>query len=111
MKTDFVPAKDSDFQMWCDDGEGGTDRYLCKVLAFEPPHRMMWSWLLDGRQDQGETYVEFHLQEVDEGTRLTIRHSGDRDRDIIENFKTGWPYKLDRLDETLRFGAADEPAL
>ena len=101
MKTDFVPEAGRSFQMWCENPEGGTDHYLCKVLAIEPPVRMRWSWLLDGRQSEGETFVEFELSEVPEGTRLVVRHSGDRDRPIIDAFKDGWPDKLETLGSVL----------
>ncbi|HSM42014.1 MAG TPA: SRPBCC domain-containing protein [Afifellaceae bacterium] len=97
METDFVPEGGREFQMWCDDGEGGEDRHLCRVLDIEPPNRMLWSWVLRGRQGDGETIVEFVLEEVADGTRLTIRHRGDRDPDTIERFKSGWPYKLEQL--------------
>ena len=99
MKTDFVPEEGRSFQMWCETAEGGTDRYFCKVIALEPLSRMLWSWLLDGRE--GETYVEFILENVSGGTRLIVRHSGDRDPATIEAFKSGWPYKLGALESTL----------
>jgi len=101
MKTDFVPEEKRSFQMWCENSHGGTDRYLCKVLAIEPPVRMLWSWTLDGRQREGETLVEFELAEVANGTRLKIRHSGNRDSATIDAFKSGWPYKLATLDSLL----------
>jgi uncharacterized protein YndB with AHSA1/START domain len=101
METDFEPEPGRRFTMCCDDGEGGTDRYLCRILELEPPTRMVWSWVLDGREADGATRVEFQLEEVDGGTRLTVRHSGDRDRDTIEKFKGGWPVKLDQLGQAL----------
>ncbi len=97
METDFEPVAGREFQIWCDDGKGGKDRYLCRVLKIEPPVRMLWSWVLEGLQGDGETTVEFLLEEVSDGTRLTIRHRGDRDSDTIEKFKSGWPYKLEQL--------------
>ena len=105
MKTDFVPKPGHSFRMWCEDEHGGTDRYLCSVLELDPPHRMAWSWVLEGMDDEGETYVEFRLRKVAEGTHLTIRHSGDRDPQTIERFKTGWPTKLRMLEDTLRLDA------
>ncbi len=102
METDFVPKAGHEFQMWCDDGEGGKDRYLCKVLEIAPPKRMLWSWVLDGRQSDGETTVEFVLEEVAGGTRLIIRHRGDRDANTIDKFKSGWPYKLEQLESVFQ---------
>lgn len=99
METDFVPETGRSFTMWCDDGRGGVDHYLCRLLAYEPPRRMLWSWVVEGRQSLGETRVEFALEEVPEGTRLTIRHTGDRDQETIDAFKSGWPTKLDQLEQ------------
>lgn len=101
METDFVAEPGREFRMWCENAEGGRDRYLCRVLEYEPPRRMLWSWVLDGRQGEGATHVEFTLTEVAQGTHLTVRHTGDRDPNIIEAFKGGWPVKLDQLDAAL----------
>lgn len=102
METDFVPEAGGSFQMWCRDGKGGVDRYVCKVLEYEPPHRMLWSWRLVGVQSDKEMRVEFTLEEVAGGTRLTVRHSGDLDREAVESFTGGWPVKLDGLAEAMR---------
>lgn len=104
METDFVAEPDRAFTMWCGRPDGGTDRYHCQVLALDPPRRMLWSWVLDGRQGDGETRVEFRLEPVDGGTRLTVRHSGDRDRATIDRFGGGWPVKLDDLAAVLGRG-------
>ena len=101
MDNDFVAREGYAFNMWCGAGEGGTDRYLCEVLELEPPRRMLWSWLLDGNQDQGATFVEFRLETAGDRTRLTVRHTGHRDRDTVEKFKGGWPVKLDQLEQAL----------
>jgi len=101
MDNDFVAREGQVFSMWCEDGAGGTDHYACTVLALEPPNRMLWSWVLDGSQREGETFVEFRLQATDTATRLTVRHSGDRDRRTVEKFKGGWPAKLDQLGTVL----------
>lgn len=101
MRTDFVAEQGRDFTMWCDDGEGGTDTYRCRVLELRPPARMVWSWVLEGHEVEGATRVAFRLEPVADGTRLTISHSGDRDPDTIERFRGGWPVKLDGLEDVL----------
>lgn len=101
METDFVPELGRAFRMQCENAEGGTDRYLCKVIEIEPQSKMLWSWILDGHEEEGETYVEFMLEPVTDGTRLTVRHSGDRDPSIVDAFKSGWPHKLDQLEGRL----------
>lgn len=101
METDFKPEVGRAFKMWCRDETGGTDTYLCVLLEYDPPKRMVWSWILEGRQDLGETLVEFRVEPVDGGTRVTIVHSGDRDAATIEKFRDGWPTKLRQLESTL----------
>jgi uncharacterized protein YndB with AHSA1/START domain len=101
METDFEPVLGRAFKMWCADGEEGTDTYLCELRAYDPPRRMVWSWVLDGRQAQGETVVEYRLEPAEGGSRLAVTHSGDRDRETIERFKGGWPLKLADLEATL----------
>lgn len=101
METDFVAEEGRSFQMSCQNPQGETDRYLCKVITLDPPSRMLWSWVLDGRRDEGEMMIEITLEEVPEGTHLTIRHSGDSEPGIIEAFKGGWPDKLSDLEALL----------
>lgn len=101
METDFVPEPGREFTMWCDDGEGGTDIYRCRLLEFEPERRMLWSWTLESRRTEPPTTVEFRLAAVDDGTELTIVHSGDRDAATVDRFRSGWPWKLEQLAATL----------
>lgn len=101
MDTDFVPEAGREFSLWCPGGDGGTDHYRCEVLELDPPRRMVWSWVLEGRESEGATRVEFSLEPVPGGTRLRLRHSGDRDPQTIEAFRHGWPEKLDALEQTL----------
>ena len=102
METDFVPEAGREFRMYCRTDAGETEIYLCKLLELSPPRRMVWSWVLETRQGEGATTVAFMLEEVSGGTRLTIRHSGDRDPSVIEAFESGWPSKLDQLEAALQ---------
>lgn len=101
METDFVEQAGHTFRMWCDDGDGGTNTYLCRVRELDRPRRMLWSWLPEGGRESGETRVEFTLEAVENGTRLTIRHSGDLEPETIDNFKSGWPAKIGQLEQVL----------
>lgn len=89
------------FDMTCVDSSGKLDVYRCQVLELDPPNRMVWSWVLDGNEEQGLTEVEFRLTAVDTGTRVELLHRGDRDKAMLERFKAGWPYKLDQLARVL----------
>src|SRR5215472_8374023 len=46
----------------------------CEVLELEKPHRMLWSWTHNGGDPP--TRVEFRLQPIEGGTRLTLSHTG-----------------------------------
>jgi len=96
------------FAMTCLDGSGNLDVYRCQVLEVDRPNRMVWSWVLSGNEDQGLTEVEFLLTATDTGTRVVLKHRGDRNKEMLERFKDGWPYKLDQLAEVLRNWANDE---
>lgn len=101
METDFVPEPGRAFTMWCDDGAGGREVYRCRLLEYEPKRRMLWSWRLESRAGEPATTVEFRLEGVAGGTRLTVTHSGERDEATIERFKSGWPWKLEQLAAAL----------
>ena len=89
------------FDMTCVNDDGSLDFYRCQVLEIDPPHRMVWSWLLAGEESESLTEVEFRLEATDTGTTVTLIHRGDRDKATIDRFKSGWPFKLERLAETL----------
>lgn len=101
METDFVAEIGRAFTMQCQNPAGGTDRYLGRVVALQPMSRMVWSWVLESDPAEREMFVEFQLEAVDEGTRLTIRHSGEQDAAAIDAFKGGWPGKLGQLESVL----------
>lgn len=89
------------FDLTCVNEDGSLDVYRCQVLEIDPPTRMLWSWVLAGKESEGLTEVEFRLKSTDTGTTVTLIHCGNRDKVTIDRFRSGWPYKLDRLAETL----------
>jgi uncharacterized protein YndB with AHSA1/START domain len=60
-----------------------------RVVEVDPPHRLVHTQQLTMRDDP-PTLVTWELAEVDEGTRVTLRHTG---------FPDGTP-KLERVDRT-----------
>lgn len=89
------------FQMTCTNENGKLDVYRCKILQIEPPNYMLWSWILTGNEDRGHTEVEFRLTATDTDTHVRLLHRGDRDKEMLERFKAGWPAKLDHLTDVL----------
>jgi len=71
----------------------------CEVLELESPNRMLWSWVHnDGAPP---THVEFRLDPILRGTRLTLSHTGEIDPLIGARLKEGWPGKLADLRQHL----------
>lgn len=108
--NNFKPEAGHHFEMTCVDEGGNLEVYRCQVLEIDPPRRMVWSWVLTGREDLGLTEVEFRLESTRTGTKVTLLHRGDRDPTTIERFKGGWPYKLERLADVLVGQQDDETA-
>lgn len=83
----------------------------CEVLEISPPHRMVWSWL---STDAGvPTRLVIELEASGEGTRLTLRHTGEAGEREVRGTNEGWIRKLAALAETLAApranGADGEP--
>ena len=71
----------------------------CEVLELSPPHRMVWSWR--GAEDPSTTRLVIELQADNEGTRLTLRHTGEADERTVRGTTGGWTDKLQALTELL----------
>jgi uncharacterized protein YndB with AHSA1/START domain len=71
----------------------------CEVLELSPPHRMVWSWR--GAEDPATTRLVIELEANNEGTRLTLRHTGEADERTVTGTTGGWTDKLKALTELL----------
>ena len=97
MVTDFAPEVGRSFTL---DARPSGDLWQAKVLAIEPPHRLVWEWTLDG----APTTVTITLQPEGSGTRLHLDHTnlaGETQR----NVDLGWPEKFADLDVLLKGNA------
>jgi uncharacterized protein YndB with AHSA1/START domain len=71
----------------------------CEALEMEPPRQMVWSW---HRSELDEpTRVEFRLEPIAGGTRLTLMHTGDTDPGTKGRLSSGWVVKLGNLGSLL----------
>lgn len=66
-----------------------------KVLQVEPVHTLIYTWIVAGTGV--ETTVKWLLQETENGTQLTLEHSGienypteDMITTMFNNFEGGW---------------------
>jgi uncharacterized protein YndB with AHSA1/START domain len=71
----------------------------CEVLELSPPHRMVWSW--SSAEVLEPTRLVIELAAQGDGTRLTLRHTGDVDERTARGTTEGWTRKLRELAETL----------
>ncbi|MBV8357641.1 MAG: SRPBCC domain-containing protein [Deltaproteobacteria bacterium] len=78
---------------------GSRGWHECEVLEIEPPCRMVWSWIIN--EGDTPTRVEFRLEEIGPGTRLTLSHTGEVDPITRSRLTEGWPEKLAELDALL----------
>ena len=58
---------------------------------------MSWRWL-GGSEDPGESFLEFDLRAVPEGTELTLTHSQLFDEQSCSGHRQGWSGSLDKLE-------------
>ena len=85
------------YEVW-DDGE---EREWGRLLAWEPPHRLVWSWQPNpDRPAATEVEVRFHANGA--GTRLELEHRawerlGEEGPRVRENYQTGWDAVLSAL--------------
>lgn len=78
----------------------------CEVLELSPPHRIVWSWR--GDEDPATTRLAIELEAHEEGTRLTLTHTGEADERTIAKTTGGWTDKLGALTELLTTTGGNE---
>jgi uncharacterized protein YndB with AHSA1/START domain len=88
---------------------GGNDTVDLRIERLEPPHIFGYTWGISGlpAEDPRRTYVEFTLEPVGDGTRLTVVESGfaqvaeDLHASAYGGNVQGWQSELDELVEYL----------
>jgi uncharacterized protein YndB with AHSA1/START domain len=93
MENDFEPRVGKRFVLRSRQPRPGNRGWVeCEVLELEHPRKMVWSWI----HNEGDTptRVEFRLEEVEAGTRLTLSHTGEIDEATGVSLRGGWPSKL-----------------
>ena len=79
------------------------------ISVVEPPTRFAWTWAIQGlpATDPRRTYVEFTLEPVGAGTRLTVVESGfaqlppEAHRKAFDGNTRGWASELGELIDYL----------
>jgi uncharacterized protein YndB with AHSA1/START domain len=84
------------YERWDD----GTERTWGRVLVWEPPHRVAFTWEIS--EDCG-TEVEIRFVADGEGTRVELEHRGWESGtvDTWRNYEGGWEHVLGRFRESV----------
>jgi uncharacterized protein YndB with AHSA1/START domain len=101
---DFVPGKRVEMTSThplC----SGDPRFYMIIERMEPEHTFSWRWHPGSAkaEEDGSTVVEFHLEEIDDATRVTLTESGFDRISLARRAKAfgenshGWEIQLDSL--------------
>jgi uncharacterized protein YndB with AHSA1/START domain len=96
---DFRAEVGARFTLHDETQDGCRGHVECQVLELSPPDRIVWSW--SNADDPGPTRLVIELEAHGEGTRLTLRHTGEADERTVTGTTAGWVVKLRQLSEAL----------
>jgi uncharacterized protein YndB with AHSA1/START domain len=84
------------FERWRD----GTEKTWGRMLAWEPPHRLVFTWDISERSGNE---VEVRFAPEGNGTRVELEHRAwdSGDRDSWRSYHTGWDGVLRRFEEAV----------
>ena len=87
---------------WRASGIGNGRPYVLEgeFLEIDAPRRLVHTWHGVGTPG-APTIVTYLLERLDEGTRITLRHSGFTSRETCANTCIGWETSFARLAESL----------
>ena len=106
LGKDEQPKTGTDFELtWRNDeltdppgrrpeGMGATHSQECRLLAFDPPHRLAFTF-------GGAGEVLFELAEAGDAVRLTLVHSRAPNRSTLLMVSAGWHMHLDVMEARL----------
>jgi len=71
-----------------------------EFLEVDPPRKLVHTWHFAGAPETATT-VTYLLDQIEGGTRLTVRHAGFPTAESCANTSLGWEASLQRLTEIL----------
>jgi uncharacterized protein YndB with AHSA1/START domain len=71
-----------------------------EFVEVDPPTRLVHTWQRVGAPG-APTTVSYHLERLDGGTRITLRHEGFASNEACSGACAGWETSLERLAEHL----------
>jgi uncharacterized protein YndB with AHSA1/START domain len=76
MQTDMQAAKGSSFTFRMEPSQWWDGIVHCEMLEIDPPNRLSYTWRSGPAASPLDTIVTWTLEPTDNGTRLTLVHSG-----------------------------------
>jgi len=91
---------------WRASGIGNGRPYVLEgeFLEIDRPDKLVHPWRI-APAPQAATTVSYLLEPLDGGTRVTLRHSGFKSRDVCIATCIGWETSFERLAELLALGS------
>jgi uncharacterized protein YndB with AHSA1/START domain len=71
-----------------------------EFIAVDPPGKLVHTWIAVGEPVE-PMKVTYHLEKIETGTRITVRHSGFSSPLACMMTATGWETSFNRLSEIL----------
>ena len=71
-----------------------------EFLEIDQPRKLVHTWRRAGMPNTSTT-VTYHLEPLNGGTRITLRHAGFTSPETCTNTAIGWETSFERLAETL----------
>ena len=71
-----------------------------EFLEIDPPRKLVMTWHRAGTPD-APTIVTYMLEQLNGGTRLTLRHTGITSPEACTNVSIGWKTSFDKLTDVL----------
>ncbi|OIQ20123.1 MAG: hypothetical protein BM557_05480 [Flavobacterium sp. MedPE-SWcel] len=93
IKADFKAEEGYNYKFTSLNGD--CDDVIRGVVKKATPYTLVYTWIIEGFENV-ETLVEWNLESISEGTRLTVKHSGiskyqgENAAKMFENFSGGW---------------------
>ncbi|MEO6798280.1 MAG: SRPBCC domain-containing protein [Candidatus Dormibacter sp.] len=81
-------------------GKGGPYALEGEFLEIDPTRKLVHTWHTVGTPG-APTAVSYLLEEIEDGTRITLRHSGFTSRPASMGVAIGWETSFQRLEEIL----------
>lgn len=87
------------FHIQMKNAEGGEHNARGVYREIECPSRLVYTWNWDEYPEAGKSLITVEFKAVDEGTEVTMVHSGLPTEELVKEHEGGWTSCLNRLEK------------